>query len=224
MKKNLLLSLTLLAVAFMTTAAMADVLVRYNTSVQGGACPQTAAVFCAYHAATNTTTLTATDASDGDTVVLTYFGVGNASTPSYADALIGPSGVGGAQLGQFSISSNHVGGPGLSTASALLNGDFFNISISQILPSAGGGTLVADLNGTLSVAPDGTITFTLAHDHAQIGIVTYRTERDSFGLNNSSGQITSIDGTVSTPEPASLALFGSGLLGIAGTIRRKLKA
>lgn len=223
MKKSLVIA-TVLALALMTTAAMADPIdVRYNTSVSSGLCPQGPTGYCSYNPTTNTTTLVATDTSDGDTVTLTYYGVGNASTPSYADALIGPSGVAGAQLGQFSVSSTATHS-GYSTATTLLNGDYFNIEIQQVLPSSGSAVVVADLNGTLSVAPDGSITFTLAQDHATIGDITYRTNRDEFGINNGSGQLTSIDGTVTTPEPASLALLGSGMLGLAGTLRRKLKA
>src|SRR5438876_312826 len=75
-----------MAVSLMSAVAFADpIVVRYNTSVSSGGCPQNSTGNCAYHAATNTTTLTATDTSDGDTVTLTYFGVGNVSTSSYVD-------------------------------------------------------------------------------------------------------------------------------------------
>jgi hypothetical protein len=50
---------------------------------------------------------------------------------------------------------------------------------------------------------------------------------NDFPTNSGKGplnfQFTATPGTAATPEPGTLALFGSGLLGIAGLIRRKVR-
>ena len=222
MKKSLVV---LFVLAFAASAAMADPIVdvRYNTAVSSGVCA--AGASCSVNGALNQTTMVFTSGT-GDTVTLTYFGQGNPfSGPTYADAFIGSTGVSGAQFGAFSVTTtgNH-GTSGLSDAVGLLNGAVFNITINQVLPSSGTGHLTAAFQGQISVSPVGQVTFTLSTDNTVIGDIFYHTSADSYGLNNSTGQLTSIDGTVATPEPASLALLGSGMIGLAGTLRRKLKA
>lgn len=49
---------------------------------------------------------------------------------------------------------------------------------------------------------------------------------DTFGGGNDKGYIDNysvVENPTSTPEPSSFALFGSGILGVAGVLRRKLK-
>jgi hypothetical protein len=50
--------------------------------------------------------------------------------------------------------------------------------------------------------------------------VTLTSEYSYLGGTNIDGETFSLDGTV--PEPSSLLLLGSGLLGLAGALRRKL--
>src|SRR5947209_8764262 len=122
MKKSLLITV-IIALAFMTTAAMADSIidVRYNTHVYENTGCSPAVSSCIFDVLANRTYETWTDAATGDTVTLNYYGVGNpglfGATASYNDAFIGNAGVSGAQFGQFNITStgNH-GALGLSSA------------------------------------------------------------------------------------------------------------
>src|SRR5947199_10633016 len=123
MKKSLVI-LVVLAFAFMATAAMADIVdVRYNTRIYENSYCSPGVGPCFYVPSANHTYETWTDANTGDTVTLNYYGVGNPGSASYADAFIGPSGVSGAQFGQFNITTtgNH-GELGLSSAIGQLGG------------------------------------------------------------------------------------------------------
>jgi hypothetical protein len=219
-KVSLIFALALITVSLMATSAMADILqVSYNTSVQNFTCSPGVSS-CGYVSGTNQTFQTFT-AGNGDTVKLTYYGVANAAAPTFANAFIGSSGTSGAQFGSFGISTTSTH-EGLSTAVGLLNGATWQILIAQNLPTGGSGILTADLSGTISVAPNGQITFTFANDHVQIGAILYQTAANTFNLNNSENQLTSINGNVSVPEPASLALLGSGMLMGGNFVRRKI--
>ena len=84
-----------------------------------------------------------------------------------------------------------------------------------------GGTGVATLGGILCSGgvPD------LTTHIATFAPVSSLTVTKDLGLNGNSGSasVSQFNNSVSlVPEPGTLALFGSGLLGIAGLIRRKL--
>jgi hypothetical protein len=53
-------------------------------------------------------------------------------------------------------------------------------------------------------------------------ICNFRQSGTNFGDCGLGGESFTIDNPPTTPEPSSILLFGSGILGIAGTLRRKL--
>jgi PEP-CTERM motif len=111
----------------------------------------------------------------------------------------------------------------------------------------GGGsfTIVSNTNGTLfSGAFDGPVTWSLTtlangtHNYTLTGAISgswmggatvygatsQLTINTGRGFFNGSTSIASGDTNIVVPEPGSLTLMGTGLLGFAGVLRRKLKA
>lgn len=84
-------------------------------------------------------------------------------------------------------------------------------------------TLVTLANGTHNYTLTGVISGTTGSGYATNGVTVQLTINTGRGFYNGSTTISSGDTAIVTPEPGSLTLMGTGLIGLAGMVRRKLK-